>query len=234
MSSKRKRRGDDEPTVVCDLSEYTCAICIEVQREPYELSCGHTFCKACIESHLHTSEACPVCREASSAPARPSKDLDARRRLSARCGGCGQTVPLLSYRSHTEQCQAHAEAEEAATTAAAATATAALGGRAPPPPPPNRSTFACPFCPSAREMARADLLAHLQREHAREGHRPAVCPVCAAMPWGDKNYRSPNLLQHFMLRHRFDYDTTTDLVGAVGADEDAVLAEVLRRSREEM
>ena len=50
------------------------------------------------------------------------------------------------------------------------------------------------------------------------------------MPWGDPNYVSPNLLSHFMMRHAFDYDTTTDFE----RDEDAVLQEVLRRSREEV
>ena len=50
------------------------------------------------------------------------------------------------------------------------------------------------------------------------------------MPWGNPNYVSPNLLQHFEMRHRFDYDTTTDY----GQDEDAVLQEVLRRSQSEV
>ncbi len=59
--------------------------------------------------------------------------------------------------------------------------------------------------------------------------RPAIPPLCAAMPWGDANYRSPYLLQHFELRHRFDYETTTDY----GQDEDAVLQAVLARSRDE-
>ena len=80
------------------------------------------------------------------------------------------------------------------------------------------------------KMPRADLVHHLETVHALDGMRPAVCPICAAMPWGDPNYRSPNLLQHVLVRHQFDYDTTTDF----GQDEDDVLAEVLRRSQTEV
>ena len=59
--------------------------------------------------------------------------------------------------------------------------------------------------------------------------RPAVCPICASMPWGDSSYRSANLLQHVQMRHQFDYDTTTSF----GQSEEDVLAEVLTRSLEE-
>ena len=78
-------------------------------------------------------------------------------------------------------------------------------------------------------MPREDLLEHLRSVHGELAMSPAVCPVCAAMPWGSASYTTPNLLQHFQLRHRFDYDTTTDF----GQDEDAVLQEVLRRSMEQ-
>ena len=60
----------------------------------------------------------------------------------------------------------------------------------------------------------------------RDARRAAVCPVCAAMPWGDAAYVSPDLVQHATVRHRFDYDTTTDF----DQDEDAVLRQVLARS----
>ena len=69
----------------------------------------------------------------------------------------------------------------------------------------------------------------LEAHDAGQAPQPAVCPVCAAMPWGDPNYRSPNLLQHFTMRHQFDYDTTTDMQ----QDEDEVLRQVLLLSQRE-
>ena len=42
-------------------------------------------------------------------------------------------------------------------------------------------------------------------------------------------HRSQNLLSHFEMRHRFDYDTTTDY----GQSEEDVLAQVLARSLQE-
>jgi len=34
-----------------------------------------------------------------------------------------------------------------------------------------------------------------------------VCPVCAAMPWGNPLQTSINFLQHLNLRHKFEYET---------------------------
>lgn len=53
--------------VSCVLSEdqFLCAICLEVFTDPVSTSCGHSFCKACIdkywENKVHCQ--CPVCKE---------------------------------------------------------------------------------------------------------------------------------------------------------------------------
>jgi rubrerythrin len=222
--SKKRARADDE--LLDSLDDFLCSICMDVQDDPSELPCSHTFCKACITLHLAASKdrKCPVCMASADGAPRTTSDIERRRRLRARCA-CGETFPLLKFRAHTEMCTVHATeaAEEAARVAQHLP-----HGRAPPPPAPNRATFKCPFC-EMPHFPRADLLNHLRSVHARDGMRPAVCPVCAAMPWGDPNYTSPNLLQHFEMRHRFDYETTTDY----SQEEDDVLQQVLALSRRE-
>ena len=124
-------------------------------------------------------------------------------------------MPLLEVRAHTDGC---AKLQHLGRAAAAAAASSAAAHAHAPAPAPNRSTFRCPFC-EADHLPRADLLEHLRTAHADCYGRPAVCPVCAAMPWGDASYQSANLIQHMMMRHQFDYDSTADF----GESEDDVL-----------
>ena len=39
-----------------------CSICLEVFKLPIVLSCGHTFCRNCIENQKKNSSKCPLCR----------------------------------------------------------------------------------------------------------------------------------------------------------------------------
>jgi len=50
------------------LEELTCSVCLELFKEPVTLTCGHSFCCACMENYWKSSEeatafACPNCRE---------------------------------------------------------------------------------------------------------------------------------------------------------------------------
>nr|XP_032835974.1 tripartite motif-containing protein 14-like [Petromyzon marinus] len=47
--------------------DFSCSICLELFKVPLSLSCGHSFCKSCIESHWavqseETGFSCPECR----------------------------------------------------------------------------------------------------------------------------------------------------------------------------
>jgi hypothetical protein len=182
---------------------------------------------------------CPICRVLlrGCAPAKAAeKQLAA---TSATCT-CGVAVRLSAARSHLAKCK-DAGALAAATAAAmqrgrvvaghgpAAEALAAepagAGG-------PNRATFACPLCPAGAPASLhldcAALVAHVNAAHAQDP-RPAVCPVCAAMPWGDSAYVSRHFVQHVGLRHRFEYGAFT----AYDEDDDAIMRRVLAESARE-
>jgi hypothetical protein len=72
------------------------------------------------------------------------------------------------------------------------------------------------------------LLAHLNEKHSQET-RPAVCPVCAAMPWGNPHQKSRHVVRHFNLRHKFEYDTFVEY----DQDEEESLRKVLAKSLED-
>ena len=235
-AGKRKRDDNPPPAAVLDaesLDAYNCPICMDVQdATPLELACAHTFCGSCIKEHIKATGGvgtaiCPVCRAVIASPPSTVKDMDARRALNARCGWCQATTPLLNLRQHIDTCPAALAA--AAAPPPPAPPPPALGGGRARPSAVNRSTFTCPFC-AEPNLPRAAFLDHLRSKHGRGGRSPAaVCPICASMPWGDANYVSQNLLAHCEMRHRFDYDTTTDF----HMDEDAVLQAVLAKSMQD-
>ena len=49
------------------LEDLTCSVCLELFKEPVTLTCGHSFCCACMENYWKSGEAtafaCPNCRE---------------------------------------------------------------------------------------------------------------------------------------------------------------------------
>ena len=42
--------------------DLTCPLCFKILYIPVSTSCGHTYCKSCIERSLHSSKQCPICR----------------------------------------------------------------------------------------------------------------------------------------------------------------------------
>eukprot|EP00928_Gymnodinium_smaydae_P023781 TRINITY_DN19486_c1_g3_i1.p1 TRINITY_DN19486_c1_g3~~TRINITY_DN19486_c1_g3_i1.p1 ORF type:complete len:571 (-),score=83.34 TRINITY_DN19486_c1_g3_i1:88-1752(-) len=53
--------GSDEPAEQIP-PEFVCSICIRVLCEPVSVSCGHTFCRACLNGTLDYRSLCPLCQ----------------------------------------------------------------------------------------------------------------------------------------------------------------------------
>lgn len=45
-----------------DIEQNVCSICLEEYRDQVEMSCRHSYCRACLEEWLKTSSRCPYCR----------------------------------------------------------------------------------------------------------------------------------------------------------------------------
>lgn len=201
-------------------AEFTCCVCLSVPEVALKADCSHKLCQNCARQGCLT--ACPVCRKDLVA-----EDIDADftaqvARCKLHCQACGEDIPLLQAESHCcgppRKSPRHDREE-------------GLDGplRAPRAPPPNRSTFKCPWCEEVNLSPQA-LLEHCKAKHqGPRGPTSAVCPICAAMPWGDPNYVSRNFISHLELRHRCDYAVLTDF----DVDEEAMLRRALEESARE-
>eukprot|EP00976_Prorocentrum_cordatum_P115155 1195964-Prorocentrum_minimum.AAC.2 len=43
-------------------ADLRCVICWELFRDPVITPCGHSFCRACVDTELNSSGRCPICR----------------------------------------------------------------------------------------------------------------------------------------------------------------------------
>ena len=65
QAESRERRPENPlgdalagPSLADDLS---CPICMSLLRDPFATACGHTFCYACLTTHLSQRSTCPSC-----------------------------------------------------------------------------------------------------------------------------------------------------------------------------
>ncbi|XP_018613128.2 uncharacterized protein LOC108937594 [Scleropages formosus] len=89
--------------------------------------------------------------------------------------------------------------------------------------------FSCPYCQRGG-LDELDLLDHCNNHHQHDP-RPVVCPVCAALPYGDPSYCSRNFIGHLNLRHCFYREDFMDVQQSDAMNEQAALWESLANAR---
>uniref|UniRef100_A0A8C1UGE3 Tripartite motif containing 35-1 n=1 Tax=Cyprinus carpio TaxID=7962 RepID=A0A8C1UGE3_CYPCA len=86
-------------------AELSCPVCTDVFRDPVLLSCGHSFCRQCINDHWTSSSSrnCPVCRQVS--PQEPVHNLCLRNT----CETYLREQSTRKEREEEHECQIHGE-----------------------------------------------------------------------------------------------------------------------------
>ena len=69
-------------------------------------------------------------------------------------------------------------------------------------------SFTCPYC-GKLGFNETTLSEHVTIEHEDETHE-VVCPICAAIPTGDPNHLTEDLLNHINLEHRNTRDSSSN------------------------
>ena len=73
-------------------------------------------------------------------------------------------------------------------------------------------SFTCPYC-GKLGFNEITLSEHVTIEHEDESHE-VVCPICAAIPSGDPNHLTEDLLNHINLEHRNSFRESTNSNGS--------------------
>lgn len=197
--------------------EFRCCVCLGATQDMLVSGCPHRLCINCAETGGLGN--CPVCRAVLPTDRQPDADFASRAQATRLTCDCGAEVPLLEATNHScEQLRKRKLPEVVVGT-----------GRRRPPPAQNRSTFACPICQEGN-LSRQGLLEHCSKAHVDCGQVAAVCPICRAMPWGDPNYVSRDVLSHLQLRHNCDYAVLADFE----ADEETMLRRALQESMRDL
>jgi len=95
------------------LSEYSCCICTNILSKPVTISCGHSFCKSCLDRHFAEKPDCPQCRAPVNSNEQAQKtDLKTERIIGkqavqcpSECGWIGEFgLAGKSLRDHLSTC----------------------------------------------------------------------------------------------------------------------------------
>lgn len=195
------------------LDDLRCTVCVMVLRSTkVHVPCQKLFCGECYD--ILKASHCPACTlkfVEDSVESRP--DIDRRTTTEAKLCLCGQSVTFQDFDLHFDSCEAAQSNFNTAVREAVVQPTEEVV---------NRSTFKCPNC-DLKNFVRETLITHIEENH---GKAPGVCPICVAMPWGDPNIQTENLLGHLKHRHKYDVDTYTDFA----MDDEEILRRVLEES----
>ncbi|XP_065065215.1 E3 ubiquitin-protein ligase RNF114-like [Rhopilema esculentum] len=236
MASAVRRRSSRQ--IQDKSSDFLCSICREILKSPYKLPCSHIFCHDCIS--MSSQDSCPYCRQNFN-PMQMRRAIEVEQKIkteSAKCEFCEEKILLRHMQHHLDDCgdsilaqkldnalqmKGSKDVERANPSSELGMATGrsqSNQGQLKTVP----ALFDCPCC-SVRRLDRESLLEHVLAQH-RTGILQVVCPICASMPWGDRNYKSVNFLAHINLRHQFDYDRFVDM----NQNEDELLKNVIYQS----
>lgn len=218
----KKRKGMLAPE---DLSSYKCSICLDFFTNPVQIACGnsHTYCHQCIQPYQQLMEPrCPQCRQIFDPKTLKldEQKIDSMKNIVP-CKWCQKQMPIKQQKDHLAVCDMvdktipkFKPVKESLQQIPQELS--------------NRSTFSCPFCGEAN-LDTSGMLKHCNENHLNEPTN-VVCPICAAMPWGDRSQRSVDFIQHLNMRHKFDYDTYADF----SLDDDEMLERALQASLQDV
>ncbi|XP_045194691.1 E3 ubiquitin-protein ligase RNF166-like [Mercenaria mercenaria] len=207
---------------ILSLENFTCSICRDVYTNPVLIPCGnnHIVCKECVKHVLEDQEPkCPVCRTKFQSRRIKLQDSLVRRMASTQlpCFGCNTQVLVSQMNQHLADCD---RIDKSITYFKPVKETT----QRVPKNLPNRSTFKCPYC-NLKNLDTTGLVKHCNEQHSTIS-APVVCPVCASMPWGNKNQTSMDFIHHLNMRHKFEYDTYVDYK----QDDEAMLLAAIQAS----